>query len=179
MKKQNTIILFAFVAAIAALANVQLTFSNWNFLINSSPNIIIGRCIQTPDYERDRGSGPTGTLYFSQIEVVSILKGAGVTNYAGGVSKLGTSRLVSDFYPRQGEYYLVFSIFHDGGHQASESYRVVPIGLTFNTNSLSGKNLDEQIQMLLQRRLDNLNRQMKQDQEEKVRLEQAFHKSKP
>jgi hypothetical protein len=176
MKKQCLIVLFICVITISASAVVELSFSSWSGLTRLSSDIIIAQCNKTPDPERDHGSGPTGSLFDSEIEVVSILKGAGVTNYAGGTPKLGASHLSSDFFPRQGEYYLVFSVFHDGEYQASERYRVVPIGLMFNTNSLSDKTLDEQIQMLLQRRLNNLNRQMKQEQEEKERLEQAFKK---
>lgn len=160
--------------ASVAMAVVETSFSSWNGLIQVSPDIIIAHCSRTPDPERDHGSGPTGPMVFSDIEVLSILKGAGVTNWAGGMPQLGTSRLVSTYYPRQGEYYLVFSIYHDGEHQASEKYRVVPLGLDFSTNSLSGKTLDAQIQMLLQRRLNDLNRQMKEEHAEKQRLEEAF-----
>gem|GEM_PF-4146347 len=82
--------------------------------------------------------------------------------------------LTSEYWPRQGEDYLCFANYHDGFYQANESYRIVPLGLSFTTNGMSNKTLDEQIQMLLQRRLNDLNQQMKKEQEEKKRLEEAF-----
>jgi uncharacterized protein YlxW (UPF0749 family) len=57
-----------------------------------------------------------------------------------------------------------------------ESYRVVPLGLNFTTNMIRGKNLDEKTQSLLQRRLNDLNRQMQSEQEEKQRLEEEIKK---
>jgi hypothetical protein len=39
------------------------------------------------------------------------------------------------------------------------------------TNSLAGKSQDEQIQILFKRALDNIDRKMKEDQEDKRRLE--------
>ena len=181
MKKQNvkTVISISLLFAIVltAKAVIESSFSSWGFLIQNSPDIIIAHCTRTPNPDRDQGSGPTGTLVYSDIDVISNLKGA--TNWGTGsleMPKIGASRLISDFWTRQGEYYLVFSVFHDGEYQASENYRVVPLGLTFYTNSLSGKTLDEQIQALFQRRLNDLDRQMKQGREEKQRLEEGIKK---
>lgn len=166
-----------FIGIGSLIAVVVYPFSNWDLLIQKSPDIIVARCSRTPDPYRDHGAGPTGSLFATDIEVISILKRS--TNWGAELLEppsIGASRLSSEFYPRQGEFYLIFSIFYDHEYQASESYRVVPLGLTFSTNSLSGKSLDEQIHALLQRRLNNLERQMKNEQEEKQRLEEAFKK---
>jgi hypothetical protein len=93
-----------------------------------------------------------------------------------GVMRPGASNLKSGFLPAQGDYYLIFSEYRDGRYQAGEHYRIVPLGASFSTNSIVGKPSNEQILILLQRRLNDLNRQMKQEQEEKERLEQAFQK---
>lgn len=58
----------------------------------------------------------------------------------------------------------------------AEDYRIVAIGHSFNANDLTGKSPDDQIRLLLQRRLDNLNAQMAKEQEEKRRLEQGLKK---
>jgi hypothetical protein len=181
MKTFNTkfiiLTLLLIIMAVSATAVVVYSFSDWGSLTQNAPDIIVARCSRTPDPYRDHGAGPTGSLNEADIEVISILKG--LTNWGTGhlpPPALGISWLTSEFYPRQGEFYLIFSIFHDGEYQASESYRVVPLGLMFNTNSLSGKTLDEQIQMLLQRRLNDLNRQMKEEQAEKQRLEEGIKK---
>ena len=71
---------------------------------------------------------------------------------------------------------MVFSIFHDEVYQAIKPHRIIPLGQNFDADVLSGKTLDEQIQMLLQKRLNDLNRQLKAEQVEKARLEEAFKK---
>jgi len=85
--------------------------------------------------------------------------------------KSGPAELLSTYWPRQGEHYLIFSHFSDGRYQAAEKYRVVPLGLSCSTNALVDKPVREQIKILLQRRLDNLNREVQEQQEEKQRLE--------
>jgi hypothetical protein len=165
----------SFVTVSSVMAVVTYSFSDWERLTQKSPDIIIARCSRTPDPYRDHGFGPTGALIDADIEVISIMKSS--TNWGREPlekAATGVARVSSEFYPRQGEFYLIFSILYDHRYQASEAYRVVPLGLTFNTNSLSGKTLDEQIQMLLKQRLNNLKQQMKDEQEEKQRLEEGI-----
>ena len=64
----------------------------------------------------------------------------------------------------------------DGRYYAVEKYRVIPLGAYLPPDLLTGKTLDENIQILFQRRLDNLNREMKEEQEEKQRLEEGLKK---
>jgi hypothetical protein len=160
----------ALVSGVAAsvMAYTTLEFPGWPPLIQSSPAIVIARCVATPVtdspgnnvVQRDmRG------LIESDIEVVSVLKGD--TNSTA-------NRLISAYEPFQNEFYLIFVRANIDGYQAFEDYRIVPLGTEFNPETLQGKTLEQQIQMLLQRRLDNLNRQMKEEEQEKDRLEQAL-----
>jgi len=182
MKVKIIALKIAFLMVVStSMAFSVFNFSSWQALTQSSPDIIIAQCTKTPDpFNLKTTNGisidPDG-LIDSDIEVISILKGA--TNW--GVEKLkapsfGTARMSSQYLPRQGEYYLIFSIYYYGKYQANEDYRIVPLGTHFLTNMISGKNLDEKIQGLLQRRLDDLNRQMKDEQKEKQRLEQGVKK---
>jgi hypothetical protein len=102
------------------------------------------------------------------MQIVSILKGTTNSN---------AELLKSEYWPRQGEYYLIFAKFTDNAYQAYESYRVIPLGISgYVVNGLKGKTLDEQVQTLLQLRLDALNRQMSQEQEEMQRLKDGVNK---
>lgn len=155
------------------LAEVVFSFPGWDALTGKTPDIIVARCDKTPDPFKDHGAGPTGALYDSNIAVTYILKGA--TNWGRmplEAPTLGPGRLSSEYIPRQGEYYLIFSIYAYGEYQAAEDYRVIPLGLYFSTNSIRDKPLDKQIQTLLRYRLNMLNRQMDKEREEKNRLEQ-------
>ena len=152
------------------MAYVTMEFPGWPLLEQQSHDIIIGRCSATPDlYDvgKDGVERNSRGLINSQFEIVSVLK---------GVTNSGAFRLVSEYRPRQGEYYLIFSGYHGGSYQAFEAYRIVPLGIQFVTNDLSGKSLDEKIQMLLEHRLNDLKRLMQEDQEEKRRLEEGLKK---
>jgi len=163
--------------ALPVIAGIDVSFSGWGELTTKSPDIIVARCNRTPDPFKDHGAGPTGALFNSDIEIMAILKGA--TNWGLEplkIPSLGPARLCSEYVPRQGEYYLLFSVYDYGYYQTLQNYCVVPLGLYFSTNSITGKPLDEQIQILLKRRLDDLNRQMNEEEEEKDRLEEALQK---
>lgn len=161
------------VVATHANAEVTMSFPGWDLLTQNTPDIIIAQCNRTPDPYKDHGDGPTGPLFYSDMEIISILKGA--TNWGTEPLKLprmGKARLSSEYVPRQGEYYLIFSIYYQGEFQASEDYKVVPLGLSFSTNSIANKPLEQQIRILLGQRLSDLNHQIDKDQKEKERLEQ-------
>ena len=154
-----------------AMAAPTQLFKGWHELTQASPDIIIVHCTKTPDLETVESNGVVRETALgainSDVEVIFSLK---------GFAEQKKARIVSECALRQGEYYMVFGLRYDGLYQATESYRIVPLGLNFSTNSLSGKTIDEQIQMLLQLRLNNLNRQMKAEQEEKQRLEEGIKK---
>ena len=150
------------------MAYTKFPFSGWPWLQQKSRDIIIGRCGLTADPDavgKDGVALNMRGLINSDIQIVSVLK---------GTTNSGTARLTSEYWPRQGEYYLVFAHYHDDFYQAVEKYRIVPLGPHFTTNSLSGKSLNQQIRALLQHRLDMLNCEMQQAQEEKARLEEGL-----
>jgi hypothetical protein len=140
-------------------------FPGWNILTEKSSDIIILRCNATPDpfnIWKDGHQVDFQGLFDSEMQITYVLKGA---------TNSGVTRLSSEYSPRQGEYYLVLGNYYNGSYQAYERYRIVSLGTHFSTNSLSKKTFDEQIQMLLERRLNELSRKMKEEQEEKQRLE--------
>jgi hypothetical protein len=143
---------------------VSSPFRGWDKLIQHTPDIIVAQCTRTPDQQMLRGGWPV------DINIVYILKNS-TNSVALEPAKLGAAKLDSQYIPRQGEYCLFFSIFHDGVYQATETYRTVPLGLWFNADAISGRPLNDQLQILFKRRLFDLGRQIEEDQAEKERLE--------
>ena len=160
------IVIVVLLAAVSAFAVAVAPFTSWDDISKKSPDIIIARCtVTTPD-------GPVGNgMVWSDIEVLSVLKGD---------TKPGVARMVSQHVPRQGERFLMFSTYQSNelyrAYNATETYRVVPLGGSFSTNELSGKALDEQIKLVLRHRLEELKRELQQGTDEKKRLEEALKK---
>lgn len=168
MKKMALIIGTAILLSGSVFAYTTFEFPGWLSLEQKSHDIILVKCAATPDpYTAGKGGAELDMrgLINSELEIISVLKGA---------TNSGSVKLTSEFWPKQGEFYLVFASYHDGFYQAFEPYRIVPLGTHFLTNNLAGKGLDEQIRMLLQMRLNELNRQMAAEQVEKTRLEEAL-----
>ena len=88
--------------------------------------------------------------------------------------------MVSQHAPRQGDRFLMFSTYQSNdlyrAYNATETYRVVPLGGYFPGDELKGKTLEEQIRLLLQHRLEDLTRELQQGAVEKKRLEEALKK---
>jgi len=59
----------------------------------------------------------------------------------------------------------MFSIYQSNelyrAYNATERYRVVPLGRHFLTDELAGKSLDAQIEFVLRHRLEELSRELK------------------
>lgn len=161
-----------FMAGMAVAVPTQ-PFRDWSELTRTSKDIVIVHCVKTPETEIVEAGGVVREEGFggikSDVEISFALKGQ---------MDSGKSEIVSQYPLRQSEYYLAFANQYEshGFYQAYEPYRIISLGQNFDTNVLSGKTLDEQIQTLLQKRLNDLNRQMKAEQEEKARLESAFKK---
>ncbi len=140
-------------------------FSGGDEVKDRSPNIIIARYLKTVENPSEENRG----LIYLDIEITSVLKGS---------TNLGPAHLRSSYQSspelNEGEQYLVFSISHDRLYDAIEPYRIVPLGKDVPPNLIANKTLDGQIQALFQYRLDQLNRQMKDEQEEKERLKQGL-----
>ncbi len=162
----KTAMIVGLLAAVGAFAGPVLPFTNWDQISKKSPDIIIARCTKTaPD-------GPIADgMIWTDIEVLSVLKGD---------TKPGAARMVSQYAPRQGERFVMFSTYQSNdlyrAYNATETYRVVPLGSDFPANELSGKALDEQLQIVLRHRLDQVNRLLKEGAEEKKRLEEGIKK---
>jgi len=171
--KKHACITILLTTIVAAVAIPVTKFKSWDDLISKSPEIIVARCIATVDFNSASNKTPiiTDGMIGSDIEVVSVLKGN---------SKLGLSHMTSQHWPYCGEYLLVFANNQkdqfNTGYTAIEDYRVIPINRFFQTNDLSGKVLDEQIQLILNGRLKTLNEELARANEEKLRLETGLKK---
>ena len=149
------------VAISTAMAVMISPFTSWDDLTRKSPDIIIARCTTTPE-----PMVIADGMIRSDIEVMSVLKGD---------TKQGTARIVSQYWPRQGERFLMFATDQSNQlYNATETYRIVPLSRDFLANDLAGKSLDEQIQLVLRRRLEDVNRELEKDAEEKSRLEKGL-----
>jgi hypothetical protein len=142
MKSKLTILIISLMA-LGVMARVHDTFHGWDYLKNMSDYIAVVQCgnpIPQKPNVRVVGAGKSDV----EIQVIFTLKG---TNNASPL-RLQTQR---DLY--QGQNYLVFGYCGDGVYSAYEEYRVVLLDELFSTNLIAGKTLDEQIQILLERRL--------------------------
>jgi len=150
----------------SAFAVFILPFTSWDDLSKKSQDIIIARCTTTAEPKVIADD-----MIWSDIDVMIVLKGE---------TKPGKARMVSQYLPRQGDRFLMFSTYQSNelyrAYNATETYRIVPLGRYFLTNSLTGKPLDEQIRLVLRHRLDELSRELKEGADEKRRLEEAFKK---
>lgn len=166
-KTSATMMVVLLAAVTSMFAVVIRPFTSWDDITKKSPDIIIARCsASTPD-PTPIGNG----MVLSDIEVALVLKGD---------TKPGAARMNSQYWPRQGEQFLMFSTYQSNrfyrAYNAIETYRVVPLGRYFLTNGLTGKPLDAQIQFVLRHRLEELSQEMQKGAEEKKRLEEAIKK---
>jgi hypothetical protein len=165
MKKFVVLFMFLTVTSVT-LAIIMSPFTSWTDLEKRSPDIVFARCTTTPEPQVI-----VDGMITSEIEVQAVLKGA---------TKPGTNLMVSEYLPHQGEHFLIFSTYSDQGifkaYTAPEAYRIVPVDRYFGTNNLAGKTLDEKIQLVLQRRLDDLKRERERADEEIKRLETGLKK---
>jgi hypothetical protein len=152
------IVLFCSLASGSALQGP--VFSSWDDLIHISSHIMIVS-ISNPSYHSD------GTA-LSDAKVISVLKGDGKTNMI--------LHLVTIYYPYDGERLLIF--FNGELDRTNAEFipdGVVPINrLVPLDRLLAGKNLKEQIGILLKGRLKDLNDEMASDNAEKAQLETFF-----
>jgi hypothetical protein len=106
----KTIVWFSMLGfVVSTMAYMEISFPGWDVLIGESSDIIIAKCKVTPDpYKLDQHGHSVDFkgLINSNIEIVSILKG--VTNSVTGDFR--AARLLSTYWPRQGEYYLIFQL---------------------------------------------------------------------
>ncbi len=140
-------------------------FTSWDDLTKNSPDIVVVRCTATTPDTTPIGDG----MIWSDIEVTLVLKGD---------TKPGLAHMVSQYWPRQGDRFLMFAEYQSNqlyqAYSATEAYRIVPLGRYFVADKLAGKKLDEQIQLVFRSRLEDLSRELEKRAEEKKRLEQGL-----
>jgi hypothetical protein len=162
MKKQ-IIISTLILATGTAFSQIFTPFAGWDYLTERSPEIVIARCTTTP-----QPAGIINSVIESDIEVVSVLKGS---------TKSGMSHMRSWYWPKQDDRFLMFANFYsNNGYTAVESYQIVPLNRSFQTNDLAGKTLKKQVQLVLDRRLKDVKVEITRNNEEKARLEQELNK---
>jgi len=180
MKTKITFIaLLLWIGVLPVMAFLTSDFPGWDSLTQKSPYIIIVKCKSSPGKERQVNggkmsnplpAGPLGGIVLTDAEIVFVLKGKDLKPQTPIV-------LWSRYWPLQGESYLLFATDFDGENShAFDEYRVIPLGHSFETNSLMGKTLDDQIQILLQSGINNLDSEIKRDTETKQRLESGLKK---
>ena len=152
----------------AALTIPITNFKDYDDLVANSPEIIIARCTSTLDFitASNKMVIVIDGMIDSNIEIVSVLK---------GTPNPGSAHLGSEYWPYRGECLLVFANDrkdeYNKGYTAIEGYRVIPLGHNFMTNQLAGKTVEEQVNLILKMRLDNLKDELGRDTQEKQRIE--------
>lgn len=173
MKTKIIILAVSLIFTTIALAIPVLPFPGWEEIKQKSSDIIIARCVETTDNpveeKKDGMLFITRGLIKSDIQVIYALKGQTI---------ITSAKLNSLYWPRRGEEYAIFATLQGETYDATETYRIIPLGTHFPNNSLIGKTLDEQIQMIFQWRLNHLSQELVQLNDEKSRLENIPQKPK-
>lgn len=171
MNIYKVIAIYLFAAAcFPAAAYLTSDFPGWNTLQMESSDIFVARCNETPDpYDvwKDGHQVDFQGLINSSMQIAFKIR---------GTASLGGVQITSTFWPKQGEYYLIFARHKDDCYQAVEDFRVILLGTRFSTNGIAGKTPDVQIQILLKKGLDIVNERIQQDEAERKQLEEAFQK---
>jgi hypothetical protein len=144
-------------------------FPGYDWLREHSSDVVLAHCVSNPPTSLHYGSEPDLNTF--SLETIAVLKG---TNFLKSFS------LVTMQWLNQGDDYLIFGNLENGACRAIEKYRVIPegreLGLGILTNSIARKSPDEQLQVLYERAIFSLDRQIKEEQEAKARLETAIKK---
>jgi hypothetical protein len=156
--------------ATCAFARLVNRFTNWNDLIQRSPDVVIARCTSTLGTSKlEKPFVIVDGLIPSEIEVLLVLKGN---------TTLSSAHMLSTYWPHPGEKFLLIGTYEKDsfftGYGANEAYQIVPLKRDFQTNMLGGQTLEEKINWVLQSRLRDLNEELAKDNEEKTRLEQGL-----
>lgn len=162
--KTKVICIFTLLIAAVATARLAPVFPGWDRLKQICPDIFVARCGESasPGQYMEAVNAYTSD---SRVNIISVLK---------GTNSVAAGRLQTDYDLVQNDYYLVFG-HHDGGFFTSYGPSgVIPLGRWFTTNSIAGKSMDEQIQVLLKQSLDTMNWEIQRDQQVKQRLEAAL-----
>lgn len=158
--------LVLFLVNFILLARQSIPFSGWDYVENNSPYISIVEC--------EKSIPPTPGIIVmdapasdSNVRILSVLR---------GTNSVSSARLQTDYELKEGQKYLVFGYYDSGFYRAYEPYRVIPLDTSFRLDLLTGKTLDEKLQVLFQSSIDYINRKIQEDEEERDRLQQALQK---
>jgi hypothetical protein len=162
--KTRIIITIMLLITFSAIGRLIEPFPGWTELENRSPYIIIVDCKRQFLRSGTVINGPNSDY---TIDVKAFLK---------GTNNVSSGRLWTDHNLKAGQEYLVFGYYDSDIYEAYEDYRVVPLGINFPLDSVRGKALDEQLRISFQSAVDELNRQIKEEEAEKNRLEEALQK---
>jgi hypothetical protein len=186
--KKHIVMLTLVAAVIAVTATPVIPFTNWNDIIEQSPDIIIAKRTEQPLITLPTNG--MGAISVSDaglpnpIEVVAVLKGD---------TKPGPAQLWLPYsfrlgeLPHRGDMFLVFARGHSNtptnlSYQAIENYRIVFVAPDFYfgawTNLLAGKPLKAQVRKILEYRLSSLDEEMQRLQNEKKRVEDGVKELK-
>ena len=160
--KKTCILYLLFITSVFAIP--VSPFTSWANLVSSAPDIVVAKCIPTEVKTGTNDFPAFSNLNINSIEVVLILKGH-TKPAASKLHTLGKAYL--------GQYYLICGECKGDFYQAVEDYRIVPLGDDFNPNDFHGTSA-EQIKSIFQWRIDKLNKEIAQAQEEKKRLEDGL-----
>ena len=152
------------------IAIILMNFPGYDRLRELSTDIVLAHCVSNPPTLLHYSPTDPDINTFS-LETIAVLKG---TNFSKSFS------LVTMQWLNRGDDYLIFGNIENGACRAIEKYRVIPegreLGLGVLTNSIARKSPDEQLQVLYERAIFRLNRQIEDDQQSKQQLETAIKK---
>ena len=160
--KNNIAVLLILLATTGAWARIIGSFATWKQLQGYSPDIIVAHC---GNPALMTGTVVNGTAFDSNIRVLLVLKGENGTN---------SVRLLTDHKLEPGNNYLAFGYYKDGLFEAYEACRVIPLGVNFSTDTIAGKPLEDQLQILFKRGVDVLNQEIQSDMAEKEWVQKAI-----
>ena len=139
------------------------TFQGWDRLEKISSDIVI---VYTKNQTPPLTPPLIGDALKSdwQVKILSVLK---------GTNTISSTRFLTDYELKNNCLYLVFGNSNSLGLAAVEDFRVVTLDNGFPLDSLKGKTMDEQLEILFQRALDDMNQKIEDDQKEKDRLQEG------
>jgi hypothetical protein len=147
----------------SAFSYLMGTFQGWDKLEEQSSVIAI---VYT------QNTTPRGTLPLIgnapssdwQLDILSTLK---------GTNTVSSTRFLTDHELKNNCAYLVFGEYDGTALRAIEDFRVVQLDNGLSLDSLKGKTLDEQLQILFQRAVDDMNQKIEDEEKEKDRLQEG------
>ena len=165
MKTRLILLLLITSTITGANADFLGSFTNWDDVVDRSPDIVIVQC-ESPYH--NNWEFPNGMLW-ADVKVLKVLKGK---------SKQGKTKIVTKYSLQQGCHYLIIGEYRkdrDRLYYAAEDWRVIPLEPFFpEDNILNGMALKEQIRMMFDHRLKVVTEELKRAETEKKRLEEAL-----